>query len=480
MSAGKRLVRFWIGIRELTVSHWWSCCGKKKSCECDCENCAPVNGEYVNNAPCCWRVTISGINAASPESCTDCESLNEHYYVRQDYGDDPDSCLWKGVACHCDISEITLSVVYESGEYKARVVLGDHVWEKNFGSERPVCCGTGSSHDLTWTQGGTDCDSSESTCRIVPSSTPYCESTIAVTFEGVYSVDCDCIHCHYLNTTTFYLTGNPLNGWSAPLCQGVIPYGLCSYNRISGGWTSLGGGAWKFEIGIGNSSDYSYPRQFPWIIWRKDFSAEEYVDWTSFDGQMLDYSDEGGYIKDDGLCTANDSTATVSLFSLGRSCPLPECSNEWPTGNDPCYCHHGSKPTKVLVRIPNGYSQADISGEYLLEMLPVSSCSFVLSVGGDPNNCNDVSHITFNWLGSCGIGCSEGRLEIKIHLRFGFGVYDFMEFRRYMPRCENWGEYNFDCWFGGKEYEIPFHSWSAWNYCPGTWDGSPITVEAIE
>ncbi len=451
-------------IREWGGGCFAGCC----PCDCDCANCAPIDGEYINNAPCCWHVAISGIVATDPEDCKDCEKLNGKYYLRQDSGSAADPCLWVGTACYCETDQITLEVLHESENYKIRVTLGDYVWEKDYGSSPPNCCSL-SSDQLTLVSGGSGCDATASSCSIAPiGDSRYCPSTIEVTFDGVESVDCDCIHCHYLNTTAFRLIGNPINGWSGSLCQGSIPYSLCDFDWMVARWVNLGDGAFCFELGIQNKAN---PMPSPWIVWKKDFTAEEFEDWTSFDGATLAFSEAGDFT--DGSCTATESTAVASLVSLQALCPAPECTAEPPTGHI-CYCYQESKPTKVLVRVPNGYSYADISGEYLLDLASVNNCSHLIDVG--TNDCADIGRILVYW---CGTSNRYWEIEIRLSLKTAFGEYGFFEFRAAKPTCEQWG-LRYDCWFGGKEFEVPYSARSAWFQCPGDWDGSPITIEAIE
>lgn len=131
-----------------------TCCCGGGVCQCTCANC---NG---NEAPCCWKVVVSGIVDGSCASCD--EFLNRTYYLEDDTG-----CSWSSDAiCGvCDPSLITLDIVEEGGNYKIRVTLGAHVWEKNYGTTKPECC-TLSSESLTHTTNSGDCDSSSATCVI--------------------------------------------------------------------------------------------------------------------------------------------------------------------------------------------------------------------------------------------------------------------------------------------------------------------------
>ncbi len=110
-----------------------NCC-----CDCECEHCND------GKAPCCFKVTITGMDDASPVDCDECTQLNRTYFLQQTA---PSSCIWQcsdfamPSSYDCDPVAITLTVYKDGSDYKLKIELGaDHVWEKNYGATNPVCC----------------------------------------------------------------------------------------------------------------------------------------------------------------------------------------------------------------------------------------------------------------------------------------------------------------------------------------------------
>ena len=241
----------------------WCPCGETV-CECACENCAAVNGEHVNNAPCCWRVEISGITATDPEDCEDCSRLNGVYFLRQDRGENADPCTWKADACYCDIDVITLSVTESDGIYAITVTLGQNSWSKTFG-QPPDCCAN--EEVLAYTASGSGCDASGATCKVspvigddqglCPTVCHTCEGCVGnrrtrhlqidlsavASNSGLAFCKDGCSTCEDLLNGTFILTAKPT------LIIGSYPmYWMCPWDGyISNGFTcvrSLGGQCW--------------------------------------------------------------------------------------------------------------------------------------------------------------------------------------------------------------------------------------------
>lgn len=135
--------------------------GECPPCLCRCENCENCL------APCCWEVAIDGMEDGT---CGDCEVLNDTYYLDQTYDEqDEPLCVWVDYTicgdCEPDPKELSLEVYEDSGDYKIKVTLGAHVWEKNYGDTKPSCC-TLSNESLTHITNSGDCDSSNATCTI--------------------------------------------------------------------------------------------------------------------------------------------------------------------------------------------------------------------------------------------------------------------------------------------------------------------------
>lgn len=133
-------------------------CSGSGTCEtCTCSACS----DSPFYAPCCWKVVIAGIVDGS---CSDCEVLNKTYYLSQD---DPAGCTWsEGAVCgECDPTDIILTVTLDGSDYIITVTMDGHVWQKNYGTSKPECCGLTSETISHLTDSG-DCDSSSATCVI--------------------------------------------------------------------------------------------------------------------------------------------------------------------------------------------------------------------------------------------------------------------------------------------------------------------------
>jgi hypothetical protein len=132
-------------------------------CQCDCANCAPKNGEYIRNAPCCLDIAIAGFADSSPVDCYTCSTMNRTYHATYQ-----GNCTWAAPAgCQCctETPAATASIVEESGAYIIRVTLGDDVWEYNFGSSQPDCCQL-SGLELSHVASGTACNSAAASCAV--------------------------------------------------------------------------------------------------------------------------------------------------------------------------------------------------------------------------------------------------------------------------------------------------------------------------
>lgn len=137
------------------------CCCEEPLCNCNCENCAPVNGEYINNAPCCWKVVISGITTTDPVDCGTCNYFNRTYYLSQRT---PGECIWSTtVSAPCtQCAEVDLTLELSGTTFT--LTLGNHVWSRDYGTP-PNCC-TISNYSLTHQTSSGDCDSTQASATI--------------------------------------------------------------------------------------------------------------------------------------------------------------------------------------------------------------------------------------------------------------------------------------------------------------------------
>jgi len=209
------------------------CCGTsdEDQCLCYCSLCANYVGsgtEDPPNAPCCWLVTIAGLE---DDGCTDCSHLNGTYYL---YGDE---CSWSGSVCDndCGIQEITLTITEVSGVYTITVTLGNMVWSKDYDSA-PDCCNISAYFDQ---DSASSC--SGGTCHVAASGGPchppykYCIS-LGISGMGPYNGNCGCPACDQIDGTyTFELTGDVTKAGYTSLCPNNEVM-ICTYDRVSAWW----------------------------------------------------------------------------------------------------------------------------------------------------------------------------------------------------------------------------------------------------
>ena len=240
------------------------CCGE--SCECVCSIFQD------SEAPCCIKVTIAGM---AEGTCGSCISLNKAYYLHQNA---PNSCTWTHLFwAICGLSSITLTAYEDSGDYKIRIVLGAHVWEKNYGTTRPTCGNLNNGVLLSHQTDSGTCSSESATCFIEssPNNCNYYTECGSVVF-AVPDIFSD-------NGTCPTDMCNDLGGqeYEVSLMRGIE--GSAGCRTVDGRpycWHCLGGAAgcedyWQI-IRINASSDY-FPLQ--WEILRMLGSA--YAEWKS-------------------------------------------------------------------------------------------------------------------------------------------------------------------------------------------------------
>ena len=156
-----------MGRLPATVREWGGgcfagCCETEPpACNCDCENCAPIEGQYINNAPCCWQVKISGITTTDPVDCGTCNYFNRTYYLSQRT---PGECIWSTtVSAPCtQCAEVDLTLELSGTTFI--LTLGNHVWSRDYGTP-PNCC-TISNYSLTHQTSSGDCDSTQASATI--------------------------------------------------------------------------------------------------------------------------------------------------------------------------------------------------------------------------------------------------------------------------------------------------------------------------
>jgi len=137
-------------------------CGCDKGCDCECD--LSLDG----TVKCCMDVTIA-LMAGSGGDCTEAECLeyNKTYSLYRSTGDDSGNCIWKCeyLGQDCDADTITATLYLDGTDYKLKVELGLHVWEKNFGETKPDLC-KGGPWELDHISDGGSCDSSSATCSV--------------------------------------------------------------------------------------------------------------------------------------------------------------------------------------------------------------------------------------------------------------------------------------------------------------------------
>lgn len=222
------------------------CCDDDEPCEgTDCNHCA-------NTSPTCWRVVISGVVAADPESCEDCPTLNRVYYLHQD---PLEPCRWicNDVAdVDCDDSDSISLTVYRdgNGNYKIRVELGDHRWIGEYGAT-PISCCSIVNDELTHDRSGSDCDSSGATCTITrqtgsdpcpcvqpcTSLLPNLPACFKIEWTGLSNRsplgELDCRFCECYTTTPQRI---PWESGAGKTCKWVRRHSVGSPRFCDGGW----------------------------------------------------------------------------------------------------------------------------------------------------------------------------------------------------------------------------------------------------
>lgn len=353
MSAGKRVVRIWIWIRELTVSHWWCCCPdiEVPPGPCTCEYSSD------GNAPCCFMVTIGDM--ANGDNCELCNSLNKSYYLRQT---EAGSCIWScrhlcptlaGASCVDKALgwEITLTVSDEgSDQYKITVDLGPHKWSKTYNGKPSLSDITDT---LDWVSDSGSCASSGATCAIAATeysagsdcqcacavTCPECDgqlvtSTVEVTISGVVNAGL-CTGCATVNGTytlsyascgtqviccnkTTYASGKgpywsyrQRTGWPCP--PGACKYyGLGVLFRMARNSVT---GTWYASISFGpagttectSSADCSRNKVNAWFTKTLDLEGED------TDCRVFTFSDFSGCSTDDS-CDVSGAEVTVTAL----------------------------------------------------------------------------------------------------------------------------------------------------------------------
>ena len=224
------------GLWVPTPLRWWPCADCCGDCDCRCANCS------TSDAPCCFRVTFASI---ANDGCTDCSWLNQSFYLTQTVGDD---CIWECSPVDgmpCDPTVIRLTVYKDGTDYKVKVELGNHIWEKNYGTSKPDCCGF-SSESITHITDSGDCDTSSATCSVTAlrdgDNCPcnclwYCEHCanslapyqLELTVTGIANNGCA---CGGLNDTFILDYSSPavLDSW----CEWkyTFPAAICTVNEI--------------------------------------------------------------------------------------------------------------------------------------------------------------------------------------------------------------------------------------------------------
>lgn len=246
--------------RPLRMSPGYPCC------------CEPIINEYCNcsvfdnsQSPCCIKITITDI---VEDTCGSCSSLNNIYGAYRVYNN---HCIWKcNFPAICSISEITCTAYQDGSDYKIKVELGEHRWEKNFGTSKPSYDDLNSSIELLHVNSGGTCDSSDSSCFIIGSTSDDCEcpstclccnggipSDLSITIENNSgSGNCGC-WCGIFNDTwivefstpcTFINYISPFQNFCAAYWNSQYSISACGYSSGESVGVSVG-------VGFNNTSN---------------------------------------------------------------------------------------------------------------------------------------------------------------------------------------------------------------------------------
>ncbi len=192
--------------------------GRPCCCETPCEgtgcNCSLSSN---TNVKCCMNVTIAGMAGGGGPTCSEAECLeyNTTYSLYRSEPDDDGNCVWKCgfLDQDCAADEIIATLYLDGSDYKLKVELGGHVWEKDYGETKPDLC-TLANESLTWQSDTSGCNSSSATCVVtmvdgdVPCDCgPPCENCIdgvgppefLLTFSGITRNGGLCPNCDNYN-----------------------------------------------------------------------------------------------------------------------------------------------------------------------------------------------------------------------------------------------------------------------------------------
>jgi len=307
------------------ASHEDCCC-----CGCTCENC-------LDTAPCCFKVVIADM---AEGTCGDCADLNKTYYLPQISGT---PCTWKLTdVCTpfaCDPTEMTLEVLLDGSDYKIRVTLGEHIWEKNYGEDKPDCCSL-VAEALTHTTSGGDCDSSSATCAITASDeecpTDCCDDyclngeapdTLKIVIAGMVGgggiSPCTTARCGECADGTFYV---PL---TAPCIYSLTHCGDCDSGSIKATLYKVGSN-YKLSVEIGDpGTDHKWIKYFGTTV-----------------PDCLNLSSESLTLDTDGDEQCSSASATCLVSSAHGATPTSD------TRTGVAFCLNcGDAPEQVMITI---------------------------------------------------------------------------------------------------------------------------------
>ena len=328
----RALVPRGMGRLPATVREWgggcFAGCCEGPLCNCNCANCAPVNGQYINTAPCCWRVSISGM---ADDTCSTCEKFNGSWYLSQDA---ENGCTWsvripKGCT-RCDSVDLVLTVYEDAGDYKIKVEMIDdadavlHKWEKSYGGTKPDCCGLEDTLSLVTNDG--DCDSASAVCSIASTDTDpdecyaecedctdacldnYTPVLLQVTISGLANAS-ECTNCQLVDGTyTLEYQGNCRWAYSDNTNYCNIPRLGCGGLEVA---FSVGTyeGTYYATLDIGHKTCTGTTAQIGarWAIW----NALEKFDCRNLNIQDEDWTQR---VTRNNGCDPSGSTATVVVL----------------------------------------------------------------------------------------------------------------------------------------------------------------------
>jgi hypothetical protein len=235
----------------------------ESTCLIRAEGGLPGNPEGCDNATCpekcrkcdncdtddCYLVELAGFQnfvgtGTVIDGCTDCTDLNDGYYLDQissglgtgtGTGSGDPVCIWKDFtvcAEDCD-ADVLKMLIYEDGDgnFKLRVILANIptgtgpdeplvIWEKDFGSVRPLCC-VFDELDIPLISASGDCKATSATCKVstVHRVGEFIDDGCPIRVCTIEGGACDDTVCGIYSPRNMAVDLG-VGGWSDGLCDG--------------------------------------------------------------------------------------------------------------------------------------------------------------------------------------------------------------------------------------------------------------------